>query len=117
VELSTREAGEEVEIAVRDTGIGISSHDLAHIFEPFRQADGSSTRPFAGVGLGLAIVSRNLKLLRGRIEVESEIAKGSTFRVHIPRCIDNGKWCGQTQASPTAESFSSRGSQIQPLAS
>ena len=103
VELSACEVGEEVKITVRDTGIGISQHELPYIFEPFHQVDGSSTRSFTGVGLGLAIVSRNMKLLRGRIETESEIGKGSTFRLYIPRCIDDGKWCGEIQIGPVGE--------------
>jgi signal transduction histidine kinase len=91
VRVAVREADEGIELAVHDTGIGIPPEALAYIFEPFRQADGSPTRHFGGLGLGLAIAQRNLKLLKGRIEVDSQVGKGSTFRVHIPRCLDGGE--------------------------
>lgn len=69
---------------VKDTGIGIASEDQARIFEPFRQADETTSRAYGGVGLGLAIVQQLVQVMQGSIHLESKPGQGSTFTVHLP---------------------------------
>ncbi len=72
-------------LAVRDSGIGIKTEDMAIIFEEFRQVDGSSTRTAGGTGLGLAIARRVAELLGGSLTVESQPHVGSIFTLHLPQ--------------------------------
>jgi len=84
VHLRAERLGPHVEIAVRDSGIGIALKDLAPIFQAFRQLDGSLTRRFQGLGLGLAVAQELTAALGGVVDVESEPNRGSTFRVRLP---------------------------------
>lgn len=70
-------------IAVMDTGLGISSEDLSHIFERFWRADRSRSSYSGGSGIGLAIAKRLVELQGGKIEVESELGKGSCFKFYL----------------------------------
>jgi len=78
------EARNGVAIAVRDTGVGISEGRLDEIFHVFCQLDMSSTRRFSGLGLGLALVQRCVRMLGGEVKVRSAVGEGSEFTVLLP---------------------------------
>jgi PAS domain S-box-containing protein len=84
VTVKTAVDGTHAEITVRDTGTGIPSTELPHLFERFRRVEGARGRSFEGSGIGLALVQELVKLHGGEIRVDSELDRGSTFTITIP---------------------------------
>ncbi len=85
VAIRVRLAGEEISVAVVDTGIGIAPSDHQKVFEDFRQVDSSPARPYGGTGLGLSICRRLATTIGGRIDLASELGRGSTFTFSFPQ--------------------------------
>lgn len=84
VEVTAQQNTSTLAITVTDTGIGMSADDLPHVFEEFRQVDGSTSRRYGGTGLGLAIAKKYATLLGGTISVNSTLGKGSEFTITLP---------------------------------
>jgi PAS domain S-box-containing protein len=84
VNVTAEHANGRLRLSVADTGVGIEQEAQAHLFEPFVQADNSTTRRHGGTGLGLAICRQLAELMGGSISVQSQIGEGSTFIVELP---------------------------------
>lgn len=84
VDISVSNDAENIWIKIKDSGIGISKQELPHIFDEFRQADGSSSRLYEGTGLGLAIANKMTTILGGNIKVSSKLGEGSIFTIMLP---------------------------------
>lgn len=107
IEMALSESQGEVSFVVSDTGIGIPESELESIFEEFRQLDGSTTRKYEGVGLGLSISQKLARLLGGRITVQSRPAKGSVFTLVLPT-----RYIGR----PETAQITAAGAPLEPLA-
>ncbi|MGZ6970709.1 MAG: sensor histidine kinase [Thermoanaerobaculia bacterium] len=88
VEAGADERG--VTFTIGDNGVGIDAKDLPLIFERFRQIDGSSTRAYRGMGIGLALAKAFVELHGGTIQVESQPGRGTTFHIRLPRIASGG---------------------------
>ena len=84
IRLSASAENEALVFRVADTGIGIDPADLARLFEPFEQADSSTTRKYGGTGLGLTISARLARLMGGGLSASSRLGNGSTFELRVP---------------------------------
>ena len=89
VRVTTLVKSDSIAVEVQDTGMGIAEHHLPNIFDPFMQAHKtSSENSRGGIGLGLSIVKKHVEQIKGTISVRSELGKGSTFTVELPRNFD-----------------------------
>ena len=88
IKVNVAEKNGKIEIAVSDTGVGIAPENYENIFEAFRQADQSFTRQHSGTGLGLAITKSLVEMSQGKILLQSELGRASTFTIEIPRRYD-----------------------------
>jgi len=99
-----------MQFEVADTGIGMTSEAMGKLFQPFTQADGSTTRRYGGTGLGLSIAQRMAKLLGGRIDVQSEPGAGSIFTL----TIDPGPLDGVPMLESASDVFAPKASEEEP---
>ena len=91
VVISGADMGRSFRISVTDTGIGIASDHLEKLFQPFVQADTTTSRKYGGTGLGLAIARHFVERMGGQLSVESVVGEGSTFTITLPRTMPSAK--------------------------
>ncbi|WP_342306198.1 ATP-binding protein [Methanolobus sp. ZRKC5] len=91
ISIDVKKVDDSICISVSDSGIGIKEADMDRIFEPFVQADGSTSRKHGGAGLGLMLVREYAKMHNGEVQVESEYGSGSTFTLKLPLYVDTLK--------------------------
>lgn len=103
-----------VQFYIRDTGAGIPAEDIPHLFQKFYRVDNSATRTIGGTGLGLFICRKIVELYNGRIWVESDLGKGSTFYINLPRLTtqkaeqqQSAQAAAQSQSLPNVTSLTS----------
>jgi signal transduction histidine kinase len=84
-----------ITVAVTDTGIGMTPEQMGKLFQEFSQASSGTASKYGGTGLGLAISKRFCQMMGGDITVESEVGRGSTFTIRLPRMVE-----GPKEASP-----------------
>ncbi len=89
---------------VQDSGIGISSEHIQRLYEPFTQADASTTRKYGGTGLGMAITKQFVQMMGGTIDVESQVGHGTTFTVRIPAYVHDSAAENETGEPENQES-------------
>lgn len=106
---TTADTAADIVFCVQDAGIGMSAEHLAKLFQPFTQADASTTRQYGGTGLGLAITKRFCQMLGGDVTVTSTLGVGSTFTITLPRHTP-------TTSTPRLEVSPSRVSSTVPVA-
>ena len=81
----------DIKFAVTDTGIGMNEEQLGKVFDEFTQAEASTAKDYGGTGLGLPISKKMTEMMGGKMEVESEEGKGTTFSITIPIEIEGEK--------------------------
>ena len=116
VQVTLQRINSHVEIVVNDTGVGIKSDFLPHVFDRFRQADGSTTRTYGGLGLGLAIVRHLVELHGGTAWAESAGAnKGAKFTVRLPSMTANDEQSEHKLSQPVVAVVEARDRQVSSL--
>ncbi len=100
ITLTVAKQESEVRFTVSDTGIGMTADQIARLFQPFVQADASTTRKYGGTGLGLTITQRLCQMMGGDIWVQSELGQGSTFTMWLPERLQHGETLKSPAISP-----------------